>query len=276
VDADPVRLVQILANLINNAAKYTERGGRISVRCDREGRSGIVRVRDSGIGIAGHLLAPIFEPFFQAEDAVGRAQGGMGMGLSLARRLAELHGGTIRATSAGLGQGSEFIVRLPIAVEDDVDQSVPCEEASPARADEPPIEGRRTLVVDDNLDVAQSLAMLLRLIGQDVRVANHGHAALELARAELPEVVFLDLGMPEMDGFEVARAFRADAALQQVVLVALTGWGQEEDRRRTREAGFDFHLVKPVALSDLQSILAAIAPRVSGNDEPLASVPRSK
>jgi len=274
VDADPVRLVQILANLINNAAKYTERGGRISVHCEREGRSGIVRVRDSGIGIPGHLLAPIFEPFFQAEDAVGRAQGGMGMGLSLARRLADLHGGTIRATSAGLGQGSEFIVRLPIAADDEADQDASFEEAPPTPGDEPPMDSRRTLVVDDNLDVAQSLAMLLRLTGQDVRVANNGPTALELARADLPEVVFLDLGMPEMDGFEVAREFRADAALRQVVLVALTGWGQEEDRRRTREAGFDFHLVKPVALADVQRVLAELSPRASGDDEPLASVPR--
>ncbi|MBX3413960.1 MAG: MASE1 domain-containing protein [Pirellulales bacterium] len=265
VDADPVRLVQVLSNLINNAAKYTERGGSIAVRCELEGRLGVVRVRDTGIGIAGHLLAPIFEPFFQADEAVRRAQGGMGMGLSLARRLAELHGGSIRAMSAGIGKGSEFIVRLPAVLTKSVSSDEPPGDADASEHDAT-IERRRTMVVDDNADVAQSLAMLLRLTGQHVRVANDGQTALELARAETPEIVFLDLGMPEMDGFAVAGAFRADPTLRRCVLVALTGWGQEEDRRRTREAGFDHHLVKPASLADVQRILAESNPRQPAGD----------
>lgn len=260
VDADPVRLVQILSNLINNAAKYTERGGKISVRCELDGRLGVVRVRDTGIGIAGHMLAPIFEPFFQADDAIRRAQGGMGMGLSLARRLAERHGGSIRAMSSGIGKGSEFIVRLPAIVVGSTASEV--QPASRVAEKEPIALGRRRmLVVDDNPDVAQSLAMLLRLTGQDVRVANDGPTAIELARSETPEVVFLDLGMPDMDGFAVARAFRADPGLRGCTLIALTGWGQDEDRRRTHEAGFDHHLVKPASVADVQRILSESNPR---------------
>lgn len=253
VSGDLVRLAQVVANLLNNAAKYTERGGQIGVTAAREGGAAVLRVRDTGIGIAPHLLPRLFDMFFQAERRTKASQGGLGIGLSLVRGLVELHGGTVEAHSAGLGQGSEFVVRLPLLERDEDGR------------DSPPLTDKkagkkwarcRVLVVDDNVDAADCLALLLRLQGQEVDVAYDGPSALVLAEANPPAIAFLDLGMPKMDGYELARAFRANPVLKSVVLVALTGWGQPEDRQRTREAGFDHHLVKPVDAEVLPDLLA--------------------
>jgi PAS domain S-box-containing protein len=252
LDGDLVRLAQVVGNLINNAAKYTEGGGTIRVAADREGNEAVLRVRDTGIGIAPNLLPRIFDMFVQAERRTRDARGGLGIGLTLVRRLVEMHGGSVVAHSEGPGKGSEFVVRLPLLPR-------PAGAAAPQTAGRrnaapPP---RRILVVDDSADAADSLAMMLRLDGHDVRVARDGPRALELAAADPPDVALLDIGMPGMDGYEVARRFRADPALRDVLLVAVTGWGQEDDRRRTREAGFDHHLVKPVETGVLESLLAA-------------------
>jgi PAS domain S-box-containing protein len=253
---DATRLEQVITNLLNNSVKYTDPGGTIQLSVTRENGRAILKVQDNGIGIAPDMLPKIFDLFVQAERRVNRAQGGVGIGLTLVRRLVELHGGAIEAHSKGLGQGSEFIVHLP-ALED------------PILSEEPVIlDGKlpnalprlRVLVVDDNQDAADSLAMLLELIGQDVRAAYDGPTSLVQAEAFRPAMVFLDIGMPGMDGYEVARRMRSHHALGQVVLVALTGWGQDGDRRRSREAGFDRHLVKPVDPATLQEVLALGVP----------------
>jgi PAS domain S-box-containing protein len=243
VNGDLVRLAQVVSNLLNNAAKYTDRGGRIRLSAGREGGEAVLRVRDTGIGIAPEWLPRLFDMFFQAERRTKESQGGLGIGLSLVRGLVELHGGTVSADSAGPGRGSEFVVRLPLLVNEGAAR-LPHRPASPGPVAK--LAARRVLVVDDNVDAADSLAMLLRLQGHAVEVAYDGPSALEKAQARPPAVAFLDLGMPKVDGYELARAFRAIPALRDVMLVALTGWGQPEDRQRTREAGFDYHLVKPV------------------------------
>jgi PAS domain S-box-containing protein len=257
---DLVRLAQVLGNLLNNAAKYTERGGRIRLDAACEGGEVVVRVQDTGLGIPPGLLPHVFEPFVQGDGSMERSQGGLGIGLTLVRRLAELHGGSATAASAGPGRGSEFTVRLPIEdrgsrIEDR--KTPPLDSRSSILDPRPP--GRRILVVDDNVDAAESLALLLRGTGHEVRTAYNGPAALEAAQASPPEVVLLDLGLPGMTGYEVAARLRQDRYTRGVLLIALTGWGQEEDRRRTREAGFDHHLVKPVEPEVLQSLLASPA-----------------
>jgi PAS domain S-box-containing protein len=255
VDGDPVRLAQVVSNLLNNAAKYTERGGQVWLTAAREGGEAVVRVRDSGIGIAPQLLPRLFDMFFQAERRTKDSQGGLGIGLSLVRGIVEQHGGTVEAQSEGLGKGSEFVVRLPLLVKDEdrADQG----DANRAPPGKP--APRRVLVVDDNVDAADSLAMLLRLQGQDVHVAYDGPSALAQAEADPPDIAFLDLGMPKMDGYELARSFRTHPTLKGVLLVALTGWGLPEDRQRTKEAGFDRHLVKPVEAAALDELLAGRA-----------------
>jgi two-component system CheB/CheR fusion protein len=211
----------------------------------------VLRVRDTGIGIRPEMLGRVFDLFVQAERAWDRAQGGLGIGLTLVRRLVEMHGGTVTAHSDGPGTGSEFVVRLPAQrAAADVAQG---NGAAPAAV----LPRRRVLVVDDNADAAESLALLLRLEGQDVRVAGDGPAALQAAAAQRPDVVFLDLGMPGMDGYEVCARFRREPDLAGVTLVALTGWGQDEDRRRSHAAGFDRHLVKPVGVEALREVLGA-------------------
>jgi PAS domain S-box-containing protein len=246
LDGDPVRLGQILANLLNNAANYTPRGGRIELRAQREGEQVVISVRDDGLGIAPEQIERVFDMFSRGERSSG-----LGIGLALARRLAEMHGGTIRAQSAGLGKGATFIVTLPL----DCGRAATTDAATPAAAVLPQ---KRVLVVDDNHDAANSLAMLLQYLGADVDVAHSGSEALERFDVYAPAVVLLDIGMPGMDGYEVARAIRAREAGRRVPLVALTGWGQEEDRRRARAAGFDHHLVKPADIDALQGLLAAL------------------
>lgn len=249
MDADPVRLAQVLGNLLTNAAKYTESRGRIWLNAERDDGQVVVRVRDSGIGIAPEMLPHVFELFVQADSASTRAQGGLGIGLTLVRNLVDMHQGTVEATSPGLGRGCEFIVRLPLA---------PFEPAPGSGSGEFPAVAAplRLLVVDDNRDGAESLATMLRLQGHEVRLAFDGATAIEIAREYRPQAVLLDLGMPGMDGFEVARRMRLQPGLEQVRFAALTGWGQQEGRRRSARAGFDHHLVKPVEPKALAAVLA--------------------
>jgi len=254
VEADATRLAQVLANLLNNAAKYTEKGGYIGLGATLEDGEAVVRVRDSGMGIPAEMLSSIFDLFTQVDRALDRSQGGLGIGLTLVRRLVEMHRGTVQAFSAGPGRGSEFVVRLP-ALPDARPRPAACNGIVEARraSEGPP---HRVLVVDDNVDGAESVALLLRLFGHEVRVAHDGLAALAAVEAFRPEVVLLDIGLPGMDGLEVARTLRQQPDLKDVLLVALTGYGREEDRRRTQEAGFDVHLVKPVHANDLPPLLA--------------------
>jgi PAS domain S-box-containing protein len=252
VRGDAARLEQVLTNLLNNSAKYTDPGGRIGLTVEREGGEVVLRVRDSGIGIAPEMLPRIFELFVQAERRLDRSQGGVGIGLTLVKKLVELHGGAIQAFSAGLGQGSEFVVRLPAFSGEKGSETGHGPEGERVRTP-PPCQ--RVLVVDDNVDAADSLALLLRLEGQDVQVAHDGFAALEMARAFRPVIVFLDIGMPGMDGYEVCRRLRQQSGEDSLLIVALTGWGQEEDRRRSQEAGFDLHFIKPVEPDALHKIL---------------------
>lgn len=255
IEVDPVRLSQAISNLLANAAKYTEPGGMIWVSAQQDGEDAVLRIRDNGVGIAPHMISQVFELFVQVDHRTTRSHGGLGIGLTLAKNLVEMHHGTIEAYSAGPGQGAEFIIRLPLMHNDAVarypDRNV---ELLPA-VDESRF---RLLVVDDNKDVATALATLLRLQGHDVQVVHDGQTALEVARAFRPALVFLDIGMPGMDGYEVARRLRSMHDLENCVLVAVTGWGQQEDRRRSAAAGFDYHLIKPLAAEVLQEMLSAL------------------
>lgn len=252
VDADPIRLAQVIGNLVTNAAKYTDPGGRIWIVADKREDEAVITVRDTGIGIAPEQLSRIFDLFVQVDHASTKAQGGLGIGLTLVKNLVEMHNGQIEVHSEGLGKGSEFVLRLPLmtgAIRNDAEAA-----ATPA----PPIRpsGTRLLVVDDNHDAATSLATWLKLQGHDVRVAFSGLAALDIARSYIPHAVFLDIGMPGMDGHEVARRLRALPGLEGVVLAALTGWGQQEDRRKSAESGFNHHLVKPPDPQTLERIVS--------------------
>ncbi|HEY3518548.1 MAG TPA: ATP-binding protein, partial [Gammaproteobacteria bacterium] len=256
--ADSVRFAQVVANLLNNAAKYTEEGGRISLAGRREGNHAVISVRDSGIGIPVELLPRVFDLFAQADRTYHRVQGGLGIGLTLVRTLVELHGGTVAASSDGLGRGSEFIVRLPLGVELE-------NRGGASRGDvDSVLASHRFLVVDDRPDAAQSLALLLESFGADVHTATDGPTALEELETYRPSVMLLDIGMPGMDGLEVARRVRQRSSSRDLTVIALSGWGQDQDRRRSREAGIDYHMVKPVDLDELTRFLTALAPsRVS-------------
>jgi signal transduction histidine kinase len=260
VHGDLTRLAQAVGNLVSNAAKYTEHGGRIGVTVERmpgdENGPGqaVIRVKDSGVGIPPHMLPQLFELFTQGERTLDQAQGGLGIGLALVRRLVQLHGGTVTAYSGGEGQGSEFVVELPLLAGSAAEASP---RASAGGAATPPSAlGRRVLIADDNLDSAQSLAMLLKTTGHVVEVAYDGLQAVEAAERFRPQAILLDLGMPNLDGEGAARQIRAQPWGQDIVLIALTGWGQKEARDRTRDAGFDAHLVKPVEFTALAKLLA--------------------
>ncbi|HZO21995.1 MAG TPA: ATP-binding protein, partial [Steroidobacteraceae bacterium] len=253
-DADHIRLPQLLANLLNNAAKYTDEEGRIILAVARLEDDIVITVRDTGIGMTAEALAEVFELFTQAVGPAHAVQGGLGVGLSLARSIAHMHGGRLTAHSAGPGKGSEFVLRLAAA-------PPPATLTTAPTADRPPELRQRILVVDDNIDAAETLATMLAYSGHDVRVANGGREALAAAREFAPGVMILDLGMPEMDGYAVARAVRADAQLASILLIALSGYGQPDDRRRTAAAGFDAHLVKPVEHEVLNATLGESSAR---------------
>ncbi|WP_457391632.1 hybrid sensor histidine kinase/response regulator [Roseateles sp. P5_E1] len=251
VDGDLTRLAQSLSNLLNNAAKYTPDGGRIWVTLARAGAQAVLTVRDSGVGVPQDMIGRVFDMFAQVNRSLERAQGGLGIGLALVRSLVTLHGGQVSAVSAGPGLGSTFTIELPLAAEDSAPAPLPASEPEPA----PPA---RILVVDDNDDAATSLAMLLSLSGHEVEVANSGPAALQTAASFLPQAVFCDVGMPGMDGHEFATRLRQDPRFASTLLVALTGWGSEEDKKRSRAAGFDEHLTKPASVDAVSALLARL------------------
>ncbi|MFO0865522.1 MAG: ATP-binding protein [Gemmataceae bacterium] len=267
VEADTTRLSQVFANLLNNAANYTEPGGRIVLAATVVSHSAtngnhhaaktsevVVSVKDSGVGIPAAMLPQVFDLFTQVDRSLEKAQGGLGIGLTLVRRLVEMHGGRVEARSDGPGRGSEFIVTLPIAV-----RLTPA-PANDAKRSNHTLSRRRILVVDDNEDSGNSLCMLLDMMGNEVRVVHDGATAIGMMRDYRPDIVLLDIGMPEMNGYDVCRTIRNLPLAKQPLVVACTGWGQPEDRRRSREAGFNHHLVKPVAIDALKQLLSDPAP----------------
>ncbi len=253
LDADPARLVQVIGNLLNNACKFTDRGGRISLHVERDGEHAIIRVRDNGIGITTEQQGRVFDMFSQVDTSLERSRDGLGIGLTLVKTLAEQHGGSATVMSEGLGLGSEFVVRLPLVEPQSV--TIPEEPADLRFA------GRhRILIVDDNEDSASSLALLLELYGHEAHTASDGIAGISLAERLLPDLLLLDIGLPGLNGYEVCRRIRAEPWGKELVIAALTGWGQEEDRHRSREAGFSAHMVKPVELPILLRLLGCIKP----------------
>jgi two-component system, chemotaxis family, CheB/CheR fusion protein len=255
MNADPIRLAQIVGNLLNNACKFTENGGRISLAVQREGKKAVIRVTDSGIGIAADQLPCIFDMFTQIDTSLERSVSGLGIGLTLVKSLVEMHGGTVEAHSAGVGAGSEFVVRLPIIVE--IPQAAPMRSPAgkPAAA-----TGRRILVVDDNRDSAASLAMLLSLAGNQIQTACDGLEAVAAAETFKPDVVLMDIGLPNLNGYEACRRIREQPWGKNMIMMALTGWGQEEDKQKSKIAGFDGHLVKPAELASIMKLLAELQP----------------
>ncbi len=254
LDADATRLSQIFSNILNNAVKYTEPGGSIRIAARLAAGAVEVRVTDTGIGIAADKMPAVFDMFTQFDASPERTHGGLGVGLALARRLVQLHGGTITARSDGLGQGSEFTVRLPLA-------TAPADAANTEVRPQGPPQSRRVLVVDDNRDFALSLSALLEFEGHDVRTTFEAMSAETVAAEFRPEIAFLDLGLPSVNGFELARRLRGQPGMNGMVLVAVTGWGKDEDRQRSREAGFDLHLVKPVEPDQILDEVRKVAAR---------------
>lgn len=253
VNGDVTRLTQVFGNLLNNAAKYTEPGGRIELEVTCEEGAVQVRVRDNGVGIAPEMLCQVFQMFSQVDRTLERSRGGLGIGLSIVKQLVEMHGGTVEAHSEGLGRGSEFLVRLPTLAPFAAGAPQTADGSAAARTTR-----KRLLVADDNQDAAASLGMLLELQGNEVRIVHDGQAAVEAAAEFRPHVILLDIGMPRLNGYDACRQIREQAWNSEVILIALTGWGQEEDRRRSLEAGFDYHLVKPVEPAELEKLLAAL------------------
>jgi PAS domain S-box-containing protein len=249
VQADAIRLAQVFSNVLNNACKYTEPGGRISLTAERVNGDVVVTITDTGAGIPTDKLGTIFELFAQVDRTLERSQGGLGLGLALAKRLVEMHRGSIEAFSNGPGTGSRFVIRLPIVAQPEQRQ-VPAEV--------PPAAPRRILVVDDNADAASSLAMLLGMTGNETHTANDGLAAVDAAQTFHPDVILLDIGLPKLNGLEVSRRIRQQPWGQRIVMVALTGWGQEDDRRKSQEAGFNYHMVKPLDYNELMKLLASL------------------
>jgi signal transduction histidine kinase/ActR/RegA family two-component response regulator len=266
VEADSIRMAQVLSNLLNNAAKYTESGGQIRLGVAIEGAEVAFRVRDTGIGIPAEMLSQVFDLFTQVDKSLDHSQGGLGLGLTLVRSLVEMHGGTVQALSEGPNRGSEFVVRLPILSDvpadsppaPKADRTVPTRSASREQAACEP--SRRVLVVDDNVSSAQSLAMVLKLEGYDVQVAHDGAVVIEAARRFRPEVVLMDIGLPNVDGYQLAARLRREQDLGAgiALLVAVTGYAEDEARRRSREAGFDHHLVKPIDPDALLALLSSL------------------
>jgi len=254
--ADATRVEQMIANLLTNAAKYTPQGGRVSVSASPRDGEAVIKVKDTGIGIPAEILPRVFDLFAQADRSLDRSEGGLGIGLTVARKLAEMHGGTVTAASEGIGKGAEFTLRLPLSDLDVAAADVRGEDRVTARAK------LRILVVDDNRDTVKSEAFLLSRLGHEVEVAYDGVMALEVAAAFRPDAVLLDIGLPGIDGYEVARRLRA-VGFASEVLIAVSGYGRPEDEQRSRAAGFDRHLVKPVNYEMLVSVLDTIGPNVA-------------
>ena len=252
VHADRTRLAQVFGNLLNNSSKFSDRGQPIAIAITHDGGQAVVSIRDTGVGIPREALKKIFDMFGQADLHGARSRGGLGIGLSLVKRIAEMHGGTVEARSEGAGRGSEFVVRIPMIAVERVAPAQPTGETAP------PPSRRRVLVVDDNTDAAESLAALLAIGGHETRLAHDGLQAVEEAKIFHPDVVFLDIGMPELDGHETARRIREQPWGKNMVLVALTGWGQAEDRRRSKEAGFNHHLVKPADPAVVAKLISSL------------------
>lgn len=254
LDADPVRLAQVVSNLLNNACKFAGQGGRINLTVSLHDQHVVISVKDSGIGIAPDKLLFIFEMFSQVDQTLERAQSGLGIGLTLAKRLVELHGGSIEGFSEGQGKGSEFVVRLPITL----DQVMPVAEVAAINQTN---TRNRILIVDDNRDSAESLAEVLSLTGNEIFLAHDGEAAVAVAEAQRPDAILLDIGLPKLNGFNACRRIRENSWAENILIIALTGWGQEDDRRKSADAGFDNHLVKPVNLTELMNLLAGLPQR---------------
>jgi CheY-like chemotaxis protein len=254
LDVDKTRLAQALSNLVNNAVKYTPKGGEIRLSVQKQSTDVLISVKDNGIGIPPEMLPHVFDMFTQVDRSLERSQGGLGIGLNIVKRLVELHGGNIEARSAGENQGSEFVIRLPLAAEPKPAPSATPDAASGGKT----VTRHRVLVADDNQDSAASLGMMLRLLGQETRQVHDGLEAVKLAEEFLPELILLDIGMPKLNGYDACRRIREQSWGRNIAIVALTGWGQEEDVRRSREAGFTFHIVKPIELSALQKLLAGL------------------
>jgi signal transduction histidine kinase len=254
LDADLTRLAQVVGNLLTNAAKYTPDGGRISLSVEAIDDTAIIGVSDNGIGIAAEMQSKVFELFAQADDRLDRSRGGLGIGLALVKRLVEMHGGTVEAASAGADAGSTFIVRLPLAATSEERLS----ESQKAAKQPVSARVRKVLVVDDNVDVAQTVGWMLETIGYKYRLVHDGRGALQAAREFAPDAILLDIGLPGMDGYAVCRALRSDELFIRTPIIAQTGWGQERDKALGAEAGFDYHLVKPVTLDDLEKLLATL------------------
>jgi CheY-like chemotaxis protein len=252
VDADTTRLAQVFANLLNNAAKFTPRMGNIWLNVARSGDEIVVSVRDDGVGIPRDMLPRVFDMFTQVDRSLDRSQGGLGIGLSLVKGLVELHGGRVEAHSSGSGTGSEFLVSLP-----GIQQ--PAGKRTSGRDKAKKIAGRRVLVVDDNLDAAKSLALLLANMGNETQAVYDGSTALTVGAAFRPDLVLLDIGMPKLDGYDTARRIRREPWGSDVTLVAVTGWGHEDARRKSRDAGFDYHTVKPIEIAALATLLDGYA-----------------
>ncbi|MGN6135072.1 MAG: ATP-binding response regulator, partial [Aureliella sp.] len=250
LDADLTRLAQVFSNLLNNSAKYTPPNGHISLSVSANATEVEVRVRDTGLGIPADALGAVFDMFSQVDRNMERAQGGLGIGLTLVRRLVEMHGGTVEARSEGPGKGSEFVVRLPILHDLGEQDQKPVVNLATVQSK------HRILVVDDNQDSAMSLGMMLRLMGNETCLAHDGLAAVEMAQQFRPDIILLDIGLPKLNGYQACRRIREQPWSAGMTIIALTGWGQEEDRRRSHEAGFDHHLVKPVELTALMQLLS--------------------
>jgi CheY-like chemotaxis protein len=250
IDADPVRLNQVIQNLLHNASKFTPQGGRIELSAAGEGDHVVITVKDNGVGMNEELAASAFELFKQGQQGIDRPEGGLGVGLTLVDRLVALHGGTVRAQSDGPGKGSQFTVRIPAR-----SQQTPRRPASDPGADNAlPIAHRRILVIDDNLDAANALRYLLENDGHEVKVAVDGSAGLAVARQFKPDFLLLDIGLPNLNGYEIARRMRQDETLRHVTIIAITGYGQSNDRARALAAGFDHHMTKPVEFHTLQKL----------------------
>jgi signal transduction histidine kinase/CheY-like chemotaxis protein len=262
LEADPLRLSQVIGNLLNNAAKYTKEGGQIWLSARREAGEAVISIRDTGLGIPAEMLPHVFDMFTQVDRTLTRAQGGLGIGLTLTKSFVEMHGGRIAAHSAGPDQGSEFVVRLPL-LRDVQRRSAP---ETPGGANRAPLSRRRILIVDDTRAAGYVLGQLLEMLGQKVSLVSNAAAALESVRSDRPDLVISDIAMPIVDGYELARLLREEPGMEDLLLVALTGYGQDSDRQRAEEAGFDFHLVKPVSVETLHDLLADLSawPKAGG------------